>query len=141
MPKYKTIAEAEKVLFRVPKEGPHMNFMEPVNLNGNPVEAHWANGLLLKISAREKIIINRHFYDVTKDDLGRTFTGKVKLVEKTTEDGRIFYLLDFFPSRGEVAELEIKFINDGELIPTEKLDDFFPVKTFTAGIAFVSLED
>lgn len=108
--KYEVIVDEKLVRVKVPSRGSHyLNVVPGHNFETDgemiPVPTHYRHGQ--KIGDTD-IIVNRHFYGVTENDLGMTILATVKVVRKTT-GGRTFIMLD--------------------IIKEERVDGIFPKKT------------
>lgn len=93
--KYEVVREVKLVRVKVPSRGSHYLNVVPghsFETDGEmiPVPTHYKHGQ--KIGDTD-IIVNRHFYGVTENDLGRTILATVKVVRKTTGE-RTFIMLD-----------------------------------------------
>lgn len=97
--KYEVVREVKLVRVKVPSRGSHYLNVVPghsFETDGEmiPVPTHYRHGQ--KIGDTD-IIVNRHFYGVTENDLGKTILATVKVVKKTIpRDGcrDVFIMLD-----------------------------------------------
>ncbi len=112
---YKEIVVVKNVKVKLPKRGsPHLRQMAQhsfVLCGGSTIEVpkHWADGIPI-----EDVILNRHFYGFSTYDFGNNFaTVTVKVIEKTTRDGRIFTMLDFQKEKNTNPVYELKFSKEG----------------------------
>ncbi len=126
---YRSILIQGGVLVRVPVESPEMRFKEEHLFDANDgktvyVPDQWQNG-----SRIGDVIVNRHFYGVSRVDLGRKIVAIVEVVEKTTSDGRKFTMLDICKeSNGAKPVQEIKIVDimatAGISVPIKGTDKF-----------------
>ena len=127
---YRTILTQEKVLVKVPIESHDMRFKPEHEfvVNGKPIKVpdRWQNGM-----AVGKVILNRHFYGIDKNDLGRKIVAMVEVIEKTTDGGRKFLMLDICKeSNGTKPVCQLKIIDEPGDVPilgTEKFICFKPL--------------
>lgn len=108
--KYEVVKEEKLVRVKVPSRVSHyLNVVPAHNFEADgktvSVPAHYRHGQKIGDS---DIIVNRHFYGATEDDLGRTILATVKVVRKTAH-GKIFVMLD--------------------ITKEERVDGVFPKKT------------
>lgn len=93
---YHKVIVRKTVRIRVPMTSDHMqeNKEHSFNLHGDTIKVptHWRHGLLLPDGSG--IIVNRHFYNIGRGDLGGNITARVEVIEKTTRDGRKFIMFD-----------------------------------------------
>lgn len=108
--KYEVMKEEKLVRVKVPSRGSHYLNVVPAHsfeVDGKPVSVptHYRHGQMIGDSG---IIVNRHFYSVTENDLGKTILATVKVVRKTAHD-QSFIMLD--------------------IMKEERVDGVFPKKT------------
>ncbi len=113
---YQVLKVEESVLAKVPKESFYMEVVgrHEFKLPGKIVYVpkHWRNSFVVPGS---KIILNRHFYGIRDEDLGRRIVAKVKVVKKTTQDGQEFVMIDIFKDpNGTKPTRELKFLINGQ---------------------------
>ncbi len=119
--KYEKLLERDNVSLKVPKIGPYMAKVEAhfFELHGKPirVNAHFRNGLAIR-GIKKTIILSRLFFGISPENLGKKIVAKVEVVEKTTQRGPKYLLLNIFKSpSGTKAEYDLKFSEeDGDII-------------------------
>jgi hypothetical protein len=113
---YELLVEVKGVLAKVPVEDAYMNNIPPHEFTTGDklikMPSHWRNGLLLADGSR--VIVNRHYYGISSADLGSQIVANVRVMQKTTVEGKKFLMLDFLktsngPGAARIADLEIKF--------------------------------
>jgi len=129
---YESVFMQGAVLVRVPVESPEMRFKDEhlFDANGKTVymPERWQNGMAIG-----GMIFNRHFYGISRADLGKKVVAIVEVVEKTTADGRKFTMLDICKeSNGAKPVCELKFVEReiGEAVPilgTKQFVNFKPL--------------
>ena len=134
---YQELKVVEKVLVKVPKGGAYMEEIpeHKFELHGGTINVprHWRNGFVVVVSAGSKIILNRHFYGIKDRDLGRKIVATVKVIKKTTQDGREFVMLDIINAPdGTKPIYELKFFTNGQ--------GNVPIPGATTKITFQSLQ-
>jgi hypothetical protein len=67
-------------------------------------------------NGHRNVIVNRLFYGINKADLGKNINADVIVVEKTTENGDKYIMLDIVKTSG-VSVSALKFTEGGEGIP------------------------
>ncbi|MBM3256341.1 MAG: hypothetical protein FJZ04_02640 [Candidatus Moranbacteria bacterium] len=126
MSSYETIHEQKAVRVKIPMQ--HPTFMTSVpkhdfqNDRGDTIEVepHWRSGLLIQGTT---VIVNRHFYGICPDELGKHIVADIQVVRKTTKDGRDFLMLDIRKCQERTKSLtELKFVdgNGEEGIPVPR---------------------
>ena len=112
---YRTVSSNDFVSVKVPKEGGYMQLIEAheFELEGNkiPVPKHWRNSFLVPGSAQ---IVQRNFFEISKDDLGKKIVATVEIVEKTTARGRKVMLLNITKIVEARATSDLKFSDQGD---------------------------
>lgn len=83
---YETVKEVASVLVKVPTLGTYMNYLDAFQLpdDGGLIPERYQNGMVLK----KGHILNRNFYGLKENDLGRNVVATVVVKKKTMEDGR-----------------------------------------------------
>jgi len=142
MVKFKLLRRLSGVRVRVPDEGPYMKRVQAFTVGKNEVPAHWSHGQPIRVGGQiGSIIINRHFF-VADEMLGRTIVARVEVVEKTTNDGRRFLLINFFPQPPETAvKREVKFIQVSDPEPEDSTHFFRVTANGKCGIYFHPCRD
>jgi hypothetical protein len=110
---YRTLLERRDVAVKVPNRGPYMNSVAPhsFELHGEMVQVkgHFRHGLVLK-GIEKNVILNRLFFGVGSQDLGKKIVAKVEVVEKTTQESSKRILLNIFKAPdGTKAAYDMKF--------------------------------
>ena len=124
--KYKTLRRLSGIKVYVPERGPYMKPVKAFKIGKNEVPAHWSHGQPIRVGGEiGSIIINRHFF-VGDEMLGKTIICRAEVVEKTTNDGRKFLLINFHPEDKPVKR-EAKFIQINDPEP-EDATHFFRIK-------------
>lgn len=112
---YRTIIISENVCVKVPKAGGYMELINAheFQLNGNTVSVpeHWRNSFLVPGTSQ---IIQRNFFGISRDDLGKKMTATVEIIEKTTGRGRKVMLLNITKAIGARSVSDLKFTTNGE---------------------------
>lgn len=112
---YEIVKEVENVLVRIPKENFYMEEVgeHTFELHGETIKVsrHWRNGFF---PPGTKEIVNRHYFDLDENDLGSRIVATVHVVKKTTRDGRVFTMLDFFKTPNQEPIFDMKFSHNGE---------------------------
>jgi len=134
---YQVLRQVEHVLVKVPKKSLYMQQMDAHSFESatGPVSVptHWRNGQVFEAVNPEnrliltrnecgedvpkKLILTRIFYGITEADLGRTAMFTVKVIKKTTDEGREFVLLDFIKEEAGVGLVELKFLDERSDLP------------------------
>lgn len=87
------IAVRSLVLVHVPNHSDSMKYCEECHFvsNGNPIKIakRWVNGMMV-----DKIIVNKNFYGILANDLGKNIVARVEIIKKELYDGRKFIMLD-----------------------------------------------
>lgn len=91
------------------------------------IPAHWHNAF-----AVGKVVVNRNYYGVTKDDVGRRMTVTVQVFEKTVAGGKKYTAIDFFKGNGTRPTFELKIVDImdtvGISVPINGTDKFISFK-------------
>lgn len=120
--KYETLLVTTGVRVQVPKESQFMKFFPAHTFESadGPVVVpdHWKSGMTVDGTKTDTMILNRHFYGISRDDLGSKITAIIKVVEKREVGGdRVYVMLDMTKDSGRtVADLKISSEGDGILI-------------------------
>ena len=118
--KYETLLVTTGVRVQVPKESQFMKFFPAHTFESasGPVVVpdHWKSGMTVDGTKMDTVILNRHFYGISRDDLGSKITAIIKVVEKRQGD-RVYVRPDITKTSGPtVADLKISPEGDGTLI-------------------------
>lgn len=114
--KYKEATVKEGVLVKVPKESLYMEEVgaHTMDVQGKMIRIkhHYRNGLLIPGA---KVVVSRHFYGIKEYDLGKKIVATVRVIEKTTFQGRKFTILDIVKAPDKTKAIcEIKFTDNGQ---------------------------
>lgn len=111
---YKTVSQNLFVCVKVSKEGKYMKLIEAheFQFNGNtiPVQEHWQNSFVVPGTSQ---IIQRNFFEISEDALGKKIVAAVEVVEKITSCGRKVMLLNITKISGAKATSDLKFSEEG----------------------------
>lgn len=141
--RYEVIIEKKLVRVKVPSRGSHYLNVVPAHsfeADGKQVSVptHYKHGQMI---GDTNIILNRHFYGVTENDLGRTILATVKVVRKTT-GGRTFIMLDIIKEEridGVFPKKILKILPS--VVPQEKRDGDIRVPMTGAHGGVIRFED
>ena len=131
---YEVIMELEGVLVKVPSEGClYFDRVNPHTMKINEVEkaipVYYRHGFLVQTEPR--IILNKNYYGIGSADLGRMIVATVKVIKKTTGEGRAFTMIDIIKAQnGTEPSCEFKMLDnesDTPIIGTRKFIHFKPI--------------
>ncbi len=130
---YEELVRVANVLVRVPREGTNMVFKHAhkfeVNGKAVSVDSHFRNGMFIPGNGHGRgVILNRIFYGLNEDDLGKRIVADVSVVRKTTGRGYRFLMLDIIKSKSNESEpdRELKFLSPGSLSPGDDKSVMIP---------------
>jgi hypothetical protein len=135
MAEYEEVLTVAHVLVRVPKEGRHMKFVKSHSpVPGVTIYERYQNGMLVGNGR----ILNRNFFHLSLDDLGKKITATVKVIKKKMDDDREFTMIDilkdetgFKPTtQMKLVQNSTHIVNDGEIhiIGTNGIIRFTPIE-------------
>lgn len=115
---YKEILVQKNVMVKVPKKSSYMTEVDAheFELHGKTVsvDSHWRNGFSIPFAGRGGVILNRLFYRIDKENLGKKIVARIEVVQKTTRDGRKYLMLNIIKaSAGTKATSDLKFPTNG----------------------------
>lgn len=94
---YVSLFEQSRVEVKVPREGKYMNFIESHKFEAPdgrviPVDDHWRSSSIINGK-----LVQRNFFNITPQQLGKKITARVEVVRKTTSTGKVVTLLNISP--------------------------------------------
>ncbi|MDA3839781.1 MAG: hypothetical protein PF572_01710 [Patescibacteria group bacterium] len=108
---FKDILYVEEVSVKVPKISQHMNKIpaHPILVDGKvgEVQENWMNGFVIQGS---KVILYRHYYNISKSNIGKNITATVKVIKKEMLDGQLFTLVNVIHTPGVIGTKTMKFV-------------------------------
>ncbi len=124
------IAVRSLVLVHVPNHSDNMKYCEECHFVSNSIpvkiEKRWVNGMIV-----DKIIVNKNFYGILANDLGKNIVAQVEIVKKELSDKREFIMLDIHKMpKDTVPTHRLKIIDDEGGFPilgTKKFIHFIPL--------------
>lgn len=120
--KYTTLLQESGVRVKIPNMSQFTQFISAHSFNSENgpvvVPAHWKSGMAINGTKTDTVILNRHFYGIDREDLGKRITAIVKVVEKKEiGSDRVFTMVDIHKENGRaVADLKFAPEGDGILI-------------------------
>ncbi|MDZ7611550.1 MAG: hypothetical protein U5L10_02200 [Candidatus Moranbacteria bacterium] len=136
---YQFLDQQENVKVKVPRESQYMEFVPAHKFeagNGNivSVEDHWRSS-----SNINGQIVQRNFFGITEEQLGKNVIGLAEVQMKTTSSGKKVLLINFWPNiEKQRAEYKMGFETSENGILQLCFDEINQPAKFVAAHSFMS---